>query len=47
MTRARLRRELSGDEYAGWMALWNLRSRERKADEAKQKRSGKRIRGRR
>jgi hypothetical protein len=38
MTVARLQREMSGWEYAGWVALYNLREKERKAQEAKAKR---------
>lgn len=38
MTVARMRREMSGDEYVGWVALANLREKERKAAEAKAKR---------
>lgn len=35
MTVADMRRKVSGDEYAGWVALANLRAKERKAAEAK------------
>lgn len=42
MTVARMRREVSGDEYAGWVALANLREKERKAAEAKSKRGRRR-----
>lgn len=42
MTVGRMRREMSGDEYAGWVALAGLREKERRAEEAKRKKSGRR-----
>ena len=38
MTRAEMRRRLSGDEYTGWVALHNARAKEEKAAQAKNKR---------
>ena len=46
MTRGRLLRELSGDEWAGWVALNNLRAKEQKAAEVKAKKSRPRPRRR-
>jgi len=37
MTVARMRREMSGVEYAGWVALHRLRGKERKAAERRMK----------
>lgn len=37
MTRAEMRQRVSGDEYAGWVALHDLRAKERKAAEARNK----------
>lgn len=36
MTRAELMRRVSGEEYAYWMALYNVEASERKKAEAKQ-----------
>lgn len=42
MTVAQMRRAVTGDEYAGWVALANLRIKERKAAEARNRKGRRR-----